>query len=70
MSTADRNARLNALNSATQAWVTQRQSDINARVATSQAILKGRTGSDSLAQSTVSATSNVVANSISDFLSS
>jgi hypothetical protein len=67
---AARNARLDALNSATQAWVSQRQADINARVATSEAILKGRTGAERLAQAAVDATSNLVVTSISQFLSS
>jgi hypothetical protein len=68
MSSVDRNARLDALVSATQAWATQRQSAITTQVATNKAILQGRTGSDRLAQSAVDAASDLVVSSIDDFL--
>lgn len=67
-SVADRNARLDALVKATTAWATQRQSDIDQRVATSKKILQGRTGSERLAQASVSAASDLVVTSIDDFL--
>jgi hypothetical protein len=65
---SDRNTRLDALVSATTAWATQRQNDINQRVATSKLILQGRTGSERLAQASVSAASDLVVSSIDDFL--
>ncbi len=67
-SVADRNARLDALVQATQEWATRQQSNINQTVATCKTILVGRTGSERLAQASVSAASDLVANSISDFL--
>jgi hypothetical protein len=68
MSVADRNARLDLLVKATQSWATKRQSDINQRVTTSKLILRGRTGSDRLAQASVSAASDLVVAEIDDFL--
>src|ERR1700728_767811 len=69
-STTDRNARLDQLVTDTTAWASTRQSAITAQVAQNTAILQGRTGSGRLAQSAVSAASDLVVNSISDFLSS
>ena len=65
----DRNARLDALIAATNSWAEQAQANINQRVATCRLILQGRTGSDSLAQSAVSATTDVVVDEIDQFLS-
>lgn len=64
----DRNARLDALVSATQQWATTRQNQITQQVAQNNAILQGRTGSQRLAQSAVAAASDLVVNSIDDFL--
>jgi len=65
---AARNARLDALVAATQAWATAQTATINNQVTVLQNILTGRTGSASLPQSAVSTTSALVVNSISDFL--
>lgn len=65
---AARNARLDALATAAQAWATAKTTELNNRVNTAKAILKGRTGSERLAQSTVSATSGLVVSQIDDFL--
>jgi hypothetical protein len=65
---AARNARLDALVAATQAWATAQTTTINNQVTVLQNILTGRTGSASLPQSAVSTTSALVVNSISDFL--
>lgn len=67
-SVAERNARLDALEAATISWAQQRQDEITQRVATSKRILRGRTGSERLAQSSVQAAADVVATEINDFL--
>jgi hypothetical protein len=69
-STTARNARLDALSSAVQTWAQKQTDAINQRVASSKTILKGRTGSERLAQSSVQAASSLVVSSIQDFLSS
>lgn len=63
-----RNARLQQLVSATQAWASSRTATLNNQTATLQAILQGRGGSNRLAQTGVDAASNLVASSIDDFL--
>lgn len=65
---AERNARLDALAQAAQQWANQKTKELDNRVATAKAILKGRTGSERLAQATVSAASSLVINEIDDFL--
>jgi hypothetical protein len=65
---ADRNARLDALASAAQDWATAATAELNNRVTSAKTILQGRTGSETLAQSAVSATSDLVASEIDDFL--
>jgi hypothetical protein len=67
-STTARNARLDALSSAVTTWAQKQTDAINQRVASSKAILKGRTGSERLAQSSVQAASALVVSSIQDFL--
>jgi hypothetical protein len=67
-SVAERNARLDALVAATNSWAQKRQDEITQRVATSKKILRGRTGSERLAQSSVQASADVVATEIDDFL--
>jgi hypothetical protein len=66
--TTARNARLNALVAATKAWATSRTNTLNNQVATLQAILQGRSGSNRLAQTGVDAASDLVVSSINDFL--
>lgn len=67
-SVAERNARLNALVTATQAWAAQRTQELQDRVASCQQILNGRTGSQQLAQASVQAASGLVIQQINDFL--
>lgn len=65
---AERNARLDALAEAAKAWATSKTRELDNRVETAKAILKGRTGSERLAQATVSAASGLVVTEIDDFL--
>ena len=65
---AARNARLDALVAATQAWATAQTTTINGQVTVLQSILTGRTGSASLPKSVVDTTSALVVTSISSFL--
>lgn len=65
---AARNQRLNALLTAVQAWAAAQTTYLNNQVTTLQAILTGRTGSDSLPQTAVDQTSALVVSSINDFL--
>jgi hypothetical protein len=67
-SAVERNKRLDALVAATKQWGEQRTKDLKARVASSKNILKGRTGSERLAQATVSAATDLVVQEIDDFL--
>jgi hypothetical protein len=67
-SVADRNARLDALVQAATQWATSRTNTLQNQVAVLKAILVGRTGSERLAQTSVSATSDLVVSSINDFL--
>jgi hypothetical protein len=64
----DRNARLDALVQAATQWANDRTAYLNNQVATLKSILQGRTGSERLAQTSVSATSDLVVSSINDFL--
>ncbi len=66
--TAARNARLQKLLTATQAWATAQTAVLNNEVAVLQSILTGRNGAQSLAQAGVNAASDLVVSSISDFL--
>jgi hypothetical protein len=67
-SLAERTARLDALAQATTEWADKRTKELKARVATAKKILKGRTGAERLTASTVSAASDLVVDSITDFL--
>jgi hypothetical protein len=67
-SVAARDARLDALQTAVTFWAQKKRDDINKRVESSKKILKGRTGSERLAQSSVQAATDLVVNSINDFL--
>lgn len=68
VSTADRDARLDALVTATQQWADKRIKQFTNQVALSKALLKGRTGSERLARANVRAGSKLVTNAIDDFL--
>jgi len=65
---AARNARLDALETATKAWAASTKKRYQSQVAISKAILRGRTGSDRLAEAGVQATSALVIQEIDDFL--
>ncbi len=65
---AARNARLDALSTAVSFWAEKKRDEINKRVESSKKILKGRTGSERLAQASVQAASVLVVDSLSDFL--
>lgn len=64
----DRNARLDALSSAVATWADKRTTELNAVVAQNKQILKGRTGSERLAQASVTAAQDLVVNEINAFL--
>lgn len=68
MSVADRDARLDALAEATKTWAKKQTDELKLRAATNKKLLKGRTGSDRLAQAAVQAASSLVVNEIDDFL--
>ncbi len=66
--TAARNARLDQLSQAVQQWAQQQTNNVNNQIATLKAILQGRGGAQALANSAVTATSNLVSNEIDQFL--
>lgn len=66
--TQKRNARLDALKTATEEWATKQKQRLNAQTALSKRILKGRTGSERLAQASVQSVSELVTIQINDFL--
>lgn len=68
-SKAERDARLDELKIATEKWAKERRKEIDDRIASSKAILKGRTGADRLAQKGVEAASELVVSEIDEFLS-
>jgi hypothetical protein len=63
-----RNARLQALVQATQTWGTKQTAVLQNQVTTLTNILQGRTGSASLANNSVAATTPIVIDSINSFL--
>jgi hypothetical protein len=69
MSSVDeRNARLDDLVKATSAWAAKRRKELKDRVDANKKVLKGRTGSECLAQAAVNATKELVVNQIDEFL--
>jgi hypothetical protein len=68
VSKAERNARLDKLEKATTDWAEKRLKQYQDRIASNKAILKGRTGSERLAQANVQAGSDLVVSAISEFL--
>lgn len=66
--TRERNKRLDALNEATVQWAEQQKQRLNNQVALGKRILKGRTGSERLAQASVDAVSDLAVDQINDFL--
>jgi hypothetical protein len=69
MATAEeRNARLDELGAAIQEWATARRKQLNKQVSFSKRLLKGRTGSERLAQASVESASSLTVDQINDFL--
>ena len=64
----DRNKRLDALEAATTSWATKRIKELEDRVTITKKILKGRTGSERLADASTQAAEGIVVNEIDDFL--
>jgi hypothetical protein len=64
----ERNKRLDALETAVKQYATKQRKSLNARVDVSKRILRGRTGSDRLAQVAVEQSSALVVTTINDFL--
>ncbi len=67
-STADRNKRLDALSSSVKVYAQKRREQLQQRVATAKKILKGRTGSERLAQASVQASNDLVVAEVNNFL--
>ena len=65
---AQRNARLDALQQATIQYADRQRKELNRRVDVCKKILKGRTGSERLAQAAVDQSSSLVVTTINDFL--
>lgn len=64
----DRDARLDQLVAATSAWADKRREELKGRVDANKKILKGRTGSERLAQASVAAAHDLVVDEIDAFL--
>lgn len=64
----ERDARIDALLKATQQWAEKRRKELRGRADVGKKILKGRTGSERLAQNSVQAAANLVVDEIEDFL--
>lgn len=64
----DRNARLDSLGTAIQSWAKARRTYLQKQVAFSKRLLKGRTGSERLNQSTVESASALTIDQINDYL--
>ena len=65
---AARNLRLDALKKATDDWAKKRTAYLNAQVVFARRVLKGRTGSERLASSSVSLAKDLVVDAINTFL--
>ena len=64
----ERNARLDALQTAITDWATRRRKYLTDQVALSKRLLRGRTGSERLNQASVDSATELVVDEISDFL--
>lgn len=64
----ERNKRLDALEEATKQWAEKRSTELKNKVAAAKKILKGRTGSERLAASTVQAAAAYLVDEIDTFL--
>ena len=67
-SQAERNARLDRLSTAADSWANKRKRELEAEARMLRTIMKGRTGSERLNNSTVSAASDLVVEEINQFL--
>ncbi len=65
---AERNARLNALHTAVSQYAKAQRKELNRRVDVCKRILRGRTGSERLAQASVQQGTTLVVDQINDFL--
>lgn len=65
---AERNARLDALQTAVSQYATAQRDTLNKQVARCKAILQGRTGSERLAQSAVQQGTTLAVQQINEFL--
>ena len=63
-----RNARLDALKSATEAWAKKRTTQMEDQVSFSKQLLKGRNGSERLAAAPVNIAKELLQDSINQFL--
>jgi hypothetical protein len=64
----ERDARLDELKAAAQAWAAKETQRLKDQVVLGKRILKGRTGSERLAQSTTTSVSNLTVDEINAFL--
>ena len=64
----ERDARLDELKAAAQAWATKETQRLKDQVVLGKRILKGRTGSERLAQATTTSVSNLTVDEINAFL--
>lgn len=64
----ERDARLDELETATKAWAAKETERLKKQVALSKRILKGRIGSERLAQASVTSVSNLAVDEINKFL--
>lgn len=64
----ERNARLDELQSAVEAWAKAETKRLTDQVALSERMLKGRTGSERLVGASVQAVSNLTVDEINNFL--
>jgi hypothetical protein len=64
----DRDARLDKLNTAVAAWADKRTAVLQTQVAFSKRLLRGRTGSERLAQASVEAATALTVDQINQFL--
>lgn len=65
---AARDARIDALVTATKDWAKNRRAELQARVDSSKRILKGRTGAERLAAHTINTAKELVVDEIDQFL--
>lgn len=67
-SKAERDARLDELEAATKEWATNERKRLKAQVALSKKILRGRTGSERLNNTTVKAANELLVDEIDEYL--